>query len=349
MGSILLWSDDDWNFLFFEFDRSVEKTLWFHFDTDSNCKLWYYRQPIDSVWCQLLYVFDKLVQVCLELLGSFVIFLKRLRFLIFHSWGSLLICRSIRIIRLLAYLDEMVVLNRLQLLGHFNRWLFFNWLALDDGVVDVYFVHSNLLHASWQNVWSLLLIFNFFAFVDLIKNLLEVKFKIKFTIDPLSFSTCLRRLLFISHFSKITFTNLNPVDIILLLPEKWIVVVSYFSNFNLLSQIAINRLYSPLTLPIVKSNFNLNVFIWEIKYFVDRSLNLDIIIWLEATETACALKITLKFEFLTSKAFDRLLLNLFKFSLILFFLLDLLFLLDVGDSLRHEDSGLFLGGQISRF
>ena len=84
MGGILFSPDNNRNFFFFKFNRSIKNSLWLHLNPDSNCKLGYYAEAVDGIGCQLKRIFNKLIQIGLKLLGGLNIFLKWLGFLKFH-------------------------------------------------------------------------------------------------------------------------------------------------------------------------------------------------------------------------------------------------------------------------
>jgi hypothetical protein len=74
--------------------------------------------------------------------------------------------------------------------------------------------------------------------------------------------------------------------IVLGIKPSFAFIIFVFKNPNSLPKIAVDVLDPPLAFPIVNNHLNSDLLIWEVKYFVNVRLNLNIEVWFKTAQTS---------------------------------------------------------------
>jgi hypothetical protein len=115
-----------------------------------------------------------------------------------------------------------------------------------------------------------------------------------------------------------------------------------FEHFDGLSEIAVDVLYSSLTLSVVNSNDYFNCLTGKVQHFVNTSLDLDVVVGTETAEATAWLKVALELDLLCGQALDALTFDIFKLLHLINCIIFFLFFLNIADSLTLQHLSFIL-------
>jgi hypothetical protein len=169
------------------------------------------------------------------------------------------------------------------------------------------------------------LVINLPKHIDVLNDLMQVKFKIELSVNSLTLALVFS-MLFNNCFNKFSLTYLNPMQVIvLLINEPLRLVLLILQDLHSLSEVTIDILYSSLTLSVVDDHADFDCFIWIVQNTFQVCLDVDVVLGLHTLKAAFGvLQLTTKIKLLILKILDGLpeylvVLHLFIVLVFLFF------------------------------
>ena len=305
---------------------------------DSNLEIGLNTLAVNCEWCQLIHVWDELVNSLEEFSWTFFILHKDCFFLYFLAgFCSIKVLFFAATIWKIAYSVIFVSVFtgrrwnfRINLVKFWQRTQICYPLCL---FIDTR--HANSANCSTSYfLTSLSFVSNSSKFLDSIKDFLQIELHHELSIYSLTFKlswgTSIGTL---DGFSKFSLVNLNSMQVIMPLPELSSIIILVFIDSYSLSENAIDVSNSPLTLPVVDNHLYPDDLILEKDEFVHVCLDTNVVLRLHAWETSFVLHATFEVKLLICVSLDWLAYNHIEFVLLYIPLILLSDILNVRNSL----------------